>query len=278
MTIDSHQHFWVYDPGKHTWMDSRMESLRRNFLPSDLVPELEKNGIDGTVAVQASQSDEETIFLTEAASQNSFIRGVVGWTDLQSDSLPEKLDHYRGYEIIKGFRHVLHDEPDDDYMLRPGFLRGVKILRVYNYTYDILIYARHLENTVRFIDELPGVSLVIDHIGKPGIMKNEVREWETHMRQIASFPDVMCKLSGMVTEAKWNKWSYKEFVPYLDILFDCFGPERLMYGSDWPVCLLSASYDDVAGIIKRYIMKLDPKDMEKVMGGNAVKFYKLEIS
>ena len=276
LRLDSHQHFWQYNPEKHTWINNEMSVLKKDYLPEDLQGELAATNIDGTIAVQAEQSEDETAFLTRLADKNPIIKGVVGWTDLFSDYLPEKLDEYRKYPVIKGFRHVVHDEPDDDFMLQPGFIRGIKVLKVYHYTYDILIFARHIPNTIEFIENLPGVKLVIDHIGKPMIRNQEIKEWERGIREIAQCKDVYCKLSGMITEARWNSWNKEDIYPYMDVVFDAFGTERIMYGSDWPVCLLAGEYVKVHGLVNDYIALYYPETQDRIMGKNAMKFYNID--
>ncbi len=275
MNIDSHQHFWKYDPVHDGWIDDTMTVLRRDFLPKDLKPVLEQNQVDGCVAVQADQSEAETAFLLGLASEHDFIKGVVGWVDLQADDLDDKLVEYKKYPLLKGFRHVLQSEPDDAYMLRPTFVEGVKKLRKHGFTYDILIFPKHLPNAVSLVQQCDDQPLVLDHLAKPYIKKGLLDEWKKDMHLLAAHPHVLCKVSGMITEADWTTWTYEQLVPYLDVVFEAFGTERLLFGSDWPVCLLAGEYPKVKQILVRYMAGFSESEKDKVFGGNAVNFYGL---
>ncbi|MCR9016605.1 amidohydrolase family protein [Aquiflexum gelatinilyticum] len=277
MRIDSHQHFWKYDPMVHSWMDDSMKSIQRDFLPYDLKPILEETGFDGCIAVQASQTETENSFLLSFAHQNNFIKGIVGWVDLQSNNIIDRLDHYSQFQKIKGFRHILQDEPDIDFMLHPSFINGISKLNQYGFTYDILIYPDHLPNAFTLAKSFPNQLFVIDHLAKPKIKKQEIANWSKQIKKIAALENVFCKVSGMVTESDWNNWKEENFKPYLDIVLDAFGIERLMYGSDWPVCTLSSSYQNTLKIVREYFSKLSFSEQELFFGGNATSFYNLDV-
>jgi len=275
-TIDSHQHFWRFDPNRDTWITDEMHKIRRDFLPSDLHPILQANRIDGCIAVQADQSVDETDFLLDLANQNDFIKGVVGWIDLQSPSLEETLSQYKKYPKLKGFRHVLQGETDRALMLKPGFKRGVAALGKHNYTYDILIYPDQLGYTKDFVAAFPDQPFVLDHIAKPHIKHRYITdEWKDAIRAVAAFPNLYCKISGMVTEADWYDWKPEHFKVYIDTVVEAFGTGRILYGSDWPVCLVAASYDQVIGIVRDYFTQFSNDEQTAFFGGNAIKFYKL---
>ena len=273
--IDSHQHFWKYNPASHVWMNDEMTVLKKDFMPADLLPFLTNCSLSGCVAVQASQMEDENTFLLTLANQYDFIKGIVGWVDLRSDKVSERLSYYQQFTKIKGFRHVIHDEVDIDFMLHPSFLRGVGLLNEYGFTYDVLIYPQHLRNTMNFIRRFPHQPFVIDHIAKPLIRENKLNDWKRELREVASFDNVCCKISGLVTEARWNSWQKEDFTSYLDAVVEMFGTDRLMYGSDWPVCTLSATYEDVHGIAASYFSSFSQGEQRKIFGANATKFYGL---
>lgn len=275
MTIDAHQHFWHYNPVRDTWITPNMARIQRDFLPEDLEPVLEANGIEGCVAVQADQSEAETEFLLRQADAHEFVKGVVGWVDLRSDKLHDRLDYFSRYEKLKGFRHVVQAEADN-FLRQADFIRGVRQLPVFGFTYDILIYPSQLEAALYFVEQLPDVNFVLDHLAKPYVKSGELDAWAGAMRRLAAFPNVCCKLSGMVTEADWNSWTPDTFMPYLDVVFEAFGTDRLLYGSDWPVCLVAGEYGEVKDIVTRYLRDFSEHERAKVMGGNAVRFYQLE--
>jgi L-fuconolactonase len=253
MRIDSHQHFWRYHAVRDAWITEAMSVLRRDFLPEDLAPELNANGIDATVAVQADQSEDETNFLFRLAEREPFIAGVVGWVDLCAANLPERLQHFSQFEKLRGFRHIVQAEPDDRFLLRDDFCRGVSRLHEFGFTYDILIYAHQLPAAVEFVERFPDQPFVLDHLAKPPIASGEMDRWERHLRAIAANPNVYCKLSGLITEADWHNWNAELLAPYLEVTFDAFGADRLMFGSDWPVCLLAGSYDRVKRLIADFV-------------------------
>jgi L-fuconolactonase len=273
--IDSHQHFWKFDPVRDAWITDEMKAIRKDFLPDDLRPLLSEVNFDGCVAVQVDQSEEDTQFLIDLAKQNDFIKGVVGWVNLQADNVEERLDYYKSFKIVKGFRHILQGEQNRKFMLDSKFMRGVALLQKYNFTYDILIYADQLKYVKDFVSALPEQKFVIDHLAKPGIKYKNLDEWKREIYMAAENDNVYCKISGMVTEADWKKWTADDFTPYLDAVVDAFGTDRIMFGSDWPVCLVAASYSQVVTISAKYFSSFSKSEQEKFFGGNAIKFYNL---
>ncbi len=275
MRIDSHQHFWVYQPGEYDWIDDSMTSLRRDFLHADLKPELERTGFQGCVAVQARQTMEETRWLLELAAASPFILGVVGWVDLQSSEARSQLQTVAGNPKLVGVRHVVQTEPDDRFLLRPEFLRGISLLEEFDLAYDILIYTKHLPVAAEFVQRFPRQRFVLDHLAKPPIKSGALHPWTDGIQKLAAFPNVFCKLSGLVTEADWQHWKPADMKPYLDVAFESFGPERLMIGSDWPVCTVAASYTRVMDVVKDYLSRHPAHVQESILGGNAQRFWKL---
>jgi L-fuconolactonase len=274
--IDSHQHFWEYDPAEYPWIKSDWP-IRRSFLPEDLQPLLRKSGFDGCVAVQARQSLRESEWLLELAEKNPFIAAVVGWVDLRSPSVGQQLEQFKGRAKFVGVRHVVQDEPDDRFMLREDFLRGIGTLKQFDLAYDILIFPKQLPAAIELARRFPEQRFVLDHIAKPLIKDALVEPWAAQIRELATAQNVYCKLSGMVTEAPWRAWNTKDFQPYLDIVWEAFGPDRLMAGSDWPVCLLSGEYEGTMGLVQRYLDQFGALDRKKVLGANAVRFYRLRV-
>jgi L-fuconolactonase len=278
MKIDSHQHFWRYNPAEYGWINDRMPVLKRNFLPEDLQQELVKAGFSGSVAVQARQNEEETRWLLKLAEESDFIRGVVGWVDLRSPAvLRKQLDEFTKYGKFVGVRHVIHDEPDDHFMLREDFLGGLNLLKEYDLTYDLLLFPKHLKNAAKIAGLFPEQKFVLDHISKPLIRDRIFDPWKEDIINLAQHKNVWCKLSGMVTEAEWTGWKPEDFYPYLDVVCDAFGPDRLMTGSDWPVCLVAGTYKDVTGIIESFISEKNKESGEKILGANCAMFYNLKI-
>lgn len=273
--IDAHQHFWNYDPVRDAWINDQMPEMKRNFLPEDLQPLLAEHKIEGCVSVQANQSENETEFLLDLAEKNSFIFGVVGWLDLRGDTVLERLAHYRKFKKLKGFRHIVQAEADDRFMLRKDFLNGISLLKGFNFTYDILIYPKQFSSAIEFVRHFPQQKFVIDHLAKPDIKNKEIDSWKKHMREISQHENVYCKISGMTTETHWKDWRSEEFTPYLDVVFESFGVDRIMYGSDWPVCLLAARYEQQLKIILNYMQPLSYENQMKIMGKNAKDFYNL---
>ena len=278
MRIDSHQHFWKYNAVRHSWITDEMSVLKRDFMPENLEAELKANGIDATIAVQADQSEEETLFLLQLAGRNTAIAGVVGWIDLCSPGAAKRMKFFAQFEKLRGFRHLVQDEPDDRFLVRDDFVRGIACLRQFGFTYDILIYPEQLPAAVELLARFPEQRFVIDHIAKPEIKTKSRSGWAVLMQNIAAHPNVYCKLSGLVTEADWAHWKKEDFWPYLDIVFDAFGPGRLMFGSDWPVCLLAGSYQQVVEIIEEYLQDCQADIKEKIFGGNAAEFYRLKMA
>ena len=275
MTIDAHQHFWHYDPQRHAWIDDRMQALRRDFLPRDLAPILQRNGMDGCIAVQADQSEAETDFLLEQSRQYAFIKAVVGWIDLRSEAIRERLDHYQQYPKLKGFRHVVQDEPDPGFLLREDVRKGIEAVGEYGYTYDLLVFPKQLKAALQTVRALPQQQFVLDHIAKPAIAAGKLESWRTLIQELAALPNVYCKVSGLVTEARWADWQYEDFVPYLQVVTEAFGPDRLLFGSDWPVCLLAADYERMKAIVDRYTRDWSATERAGFFGGNASKAYRI---
>ena len=277
MHIDAHQHFWRYERREYGWIDDSMAALRRDFLPADLKPELERSGFQGCVAVQARQTLEETRWLLELAEHAPFILGVVGWVDLRSPRLRFELESFARHSKLVGVRHIVQGEPDDRFLLQPDFLRGIATLEEFDLAYDILIYPRHLPVATEFVARFPRQRLVLDHLAKPPIKSRAVDSWAREIQELASFPNLFCKVSGLVTEADWQSWKPEDMGPYLDVAFECFGPSRLMIGSDWPVCTVAAPYSQVMDVVKNYIDKYAAEERNAVLGGNAAKFWKLKL-
>lgn len=275
MRIDAHQHFWRYSSAEYDWIDDSMSSLRRDFLPHDLEPELKRAGFGRCIAVQARQTLDETSWLLRLADENPFIAGVIGWVDLRAQNVREQLAQLSRNPKLLGVRHVVQGEPDDRFLLRPEFLRGIGCLSEFDLTYDILIYPRHLPVAAEFVQHFPSQRFVLDHLAKPFIQKAVLQPWASDLRALAVHPNVFCKLSGMVTEADWNAWKPQHFAPYLETALECFGPDRLMIGSDWPVCTVAASYSQVMGLVMEFLARYPGEITDKILGGTAQKFWRL---
>lgn len=275
LKIDSHQHFWKFDPVRDAWIDGSMAVIQRDFMPDDLEPLLEKNGIDACVAVQVDQTEEDTTFLLDIANDHGFVKGVVGWVDLRSPEIAGRLDYYSQFKKLKGFRHILQGEADRALMLTPAFMNGIRALKKHDFTYDILIYPDQLKYVPEFVKTFPDQKFVIDHIAKPYIKAGKIDEWAEEMEVLKEFENVYCKVSGMVTEADWTGWKPADFTPYLDVVFDTFGTKRLMFGSDWPMCNLAGGYDKMAAIVKAYTAKLSADEQADTWGNTAINFYRL---
>jgi len=274
MRIDSHQHFWRYEPAQYPWIRSDWP-LRRNFLPKHLAPLLRGRALDGCVAVQARQSLEETRWLLGLASEHSFIKGIVGWVDLRSENLTEQLTAFANHPRFAGVRHVVQDEPDNNFLLRRKVVRGIGELRFFDLAYDLLIYPHQLPAAIQLVRKFPGQRFVLDHMAKPYIKRKGLWPWAAHIGELAQCSNVFCKVSGMVTEADWSRWKNADFTPYLDVIFEAFTPRRIMYGSDWPVCLLSAGYERVCDLVADYCQRLSSAEQDRVFGGTAAEFYHL---
>jgi len=275
MVIDSHQHFWKYDPVRYDWIDDSMKVLQKDFLPPKLGPILQKNKVDGCVAVQADQSEAETEFLLHLARENDFIKGVVGWVDLRADNVNARLAHFSEDKNLKGVRHIVQEEPDPEFMLRKDFQNGIGHLAQFGLTYDILVYPNQLAAAVLLTRAFPDQKFVLDHIAKPRISEGLENQWVHYIKELALNPNVSCKVSGMVTETKNFKWRQEDFSPFIEVVLDAFGWQRLLYGSDWPVCLLGGSYKEVLTIVTDYMDKLPEKEKAGIMGLNAINFYSL---
>lgn len=275
MHIDAHQHFWMYSPAEYEWIDDSMTALRRNFLPDDLDPELKHAGFGGSIAVQARQTLEETRWLLDLAASSPSILGVVGWVDLRSPDVLSHLKVLARNPKLVGVRHVVQGEPDDRFLVQPDFVRGISVLEEFDLAYDILIYTRHLPIAAEFVERFPRQRFVLDHLAKPPIKSGNFDSWARGISQLAAFPNVFCKLSGLVTEADWQHWTVEQIVPFLDVAFESFGPDRLMIGSDWPVCLVAASYARAVEVVKSYLGRKHPGYQARVLGGNALGFYQL---
>ncbi|MCB0559929.1 MAG: amidohydrolase family protein [Lewinellaceae bacterium] len=275
MTIDAHQHFWRYNSSAYAWINEELNLLQRDFMPPGLEILFRQNGIDGCVAVEARGSELENSFLLELAREFHFIKGVVGWLDLRAGQLSTRLDYYRQFPAIKGFRYNVQMEEDVNFLLRPKWLTGMQVLASFDFTFDLLVFPHQLGAALELAKRFPNQQFVIDHLAKPYIKDGFFDGWAVLMKAMAVLPNVWCKVSGMVTEANWSGWKYEDFVPYLSHLFECFGPGRLMFGSDWPVCLLAAEYGQVKGILERFMEPLSEEAKQKVWADNAIEFYQL---
>jgi L-fuconolactonase len=275
MHIDAHQHFWIYHPAEYDWIDDSMSALRRDFLPADLMSELDRSDFQGSVAVQARQTIEETRWLLGLAERSPWILGVVGWADLRSPDIRSQLKVLARNPKLVGVRHIVQSEPEDRFLLQPEFLRGIATLEEFDLAYDILIYTKHLSVAAEFVERFPRQRFVLDHLAKPPIKSGQVDSWANGIRRLAEFPNMFCKLSGLVTEADWQHWQPEQFVPFLDVAFESFGPDRLMIGSDWPVCLVAASYQRASEVVKTYLQAKSVECRKAVLGGNAQRFWRL---
>jgi L-fuconolactonase len=275
MKIDTHQHFWKYNDRDYVWMGPGMDKLRKDHLPTDLLPIIDAAGISATVAVQARQSIEESTWLLQLADKYSFIRAVVGWVDLNSKRVAEQLEQFAQHPKFRGVRHVVHDEPDDKFMLRQSFLNGLSQLKRFGLTYDLLLFPRHLPIACDVVKRFPNQLFVLDHIAKPPVRPKEMEPWASDLKRLAEFDNVFCKISGLVTEAKWNSWEAKNFEPYLDVVLNAFSPHRLMIGSDWPVCTLAADYSSVIKLEADYISRLSSAEQHAILEKNPTEFYSI---
>ncbi len=275
MRIDAHQHFWRYDPVRFPWIGERMQVLKRDYLPSDLEPLLRAAGVDGTIAVQAEHAVAETEWLLELAERHPFVRGVVGFVDLCAPDAGEALARLAQRPKLVGVRHIVHDEPDDDFLLRPDFRNGIARLAEHALVYDLLLFPKHLPRAVRLVEQFPEQPFVLDHIAKPFIRDGARDPWREDLRQLAALPNVSCKLSGLVTEARWRDWRPEDIHPYLDVVLEAFGAERLLIGSDWPVCTLAADYARTLGVVVDWSTRLPPEARAALLGGNALRVYGL---
>ncbi len=274
MRIDSHQHFWKYDPAHYAWINDRMAAIRRDFLPEHLAEEITRAGIDGSIAVQAAGAGE-TEWLLDLAKEWDFIRGVVGWVPLIDADAEDRIARLAGNPKLRGLRHVLQDEPDPNYMLREDFNGGIRKLREFGLAYDILIFERHLPQTIEFVDRHPNQVFVLDHIAKPRIRTGEISPWRENIQQLAERRNLYCKISGMVTEADWDAWTPEQLRPYIDVVLEAFGAQRVMFGSDWPVCLVASTYPKWVMLMEETLKELSIDEQERIWGGSAIEAYRL---
>ena len=274
MIIDSHQHFWKYNPIRDAWIDDSMSVIRKDFLPKDLESVLQKNEVDGCIAVQADQSEEETNFLLECAMENEFVKGVVGWVDLTDEQVETRLAHFASNPLFKGVRHIVQAEKED-YLLRKDVQNGISKLAEHNLTFDILVFPHQLAAAIQMVEKFPKQQFILDHIAKPNISAPMDKEWKENISALSKFENVSCKISGMVTETENFIFNDSDFNPFLDVVFESFGSHRLMYGSDWPVCLLAADYNKVFTIIHDYLERHLSSSKDQVLGINAVNIYNL---
>lgn len=273
MRIDAHQHFWIYDPQRDAWITDDMKMIQRDFMPNDLAPLLRESNLDGVVAVQASQSHQETQFLVDLSTVYAMIKAVVGWVDLASDEIESHLVYFSRFPVIKGFRHIVEAEADADFLMRDPIQRGIKALTKYGYTYDLLVRPRHFESTLACVSANPEQQFVLDHMAKPNIKDGGFNEWSSFITDLASFPNVACKISGLATEADWQHWKLEDFAPYIDHGIASFGRDRIMFGSDWPVCLLAANYSDNLEIMSSWLFSFTDEEKKAFWGENARRIY-----
>ena len=273
--IDAHQHFWQVGRFDYPWMSSDLGVLYRDYLPHDLAPILKENGVAQTVLVQASNSVAESRWLLELADANSFIAGVIGWIDLMSADGEAQLNELSAHPKFKGVRHLVESEPEDDWLIKPAVLSGLRRLATYGLSYDLLVHTRHLPHVPEVAENCRELRLVIDHLAKPPIAQNEIKEWARALKPVADYQNIHCKLSGLVTEANWSSWQTNDLRPFVDCVLELFGPERMMFGSDYPVCLLAASYDRVLDAFQELLKYLSDSDRDKIFSKNAAAFYRL---
>lgn len=275
MIIDTHHHFWNYTPVDFGWLNDEMSAIKRNFLPADLKKTISNTEVSGVVSVQARQCMEETDWLLKIAAENDFIKGIVGWVPLVSKSIHSILEKYSSDTLLKGVRHVVQVEPDPDFILGVDFNKGIRLLNYFNLVYDILIFEHQLPNTIRFVEQHPNQVFVLDHIAKPKIKENEIYNWQKNIQELSNHENVYCKISGMVTEASFKEWTVEQLQPYFDVVLETFSPERLMFGSDWPVCLVATSYSKWIEIIKSQVMQLSKHEQHMIFYENATRVYHL---
>ena len=277
MKIDSHQHFWIYHEKEYPWINDQMGKLKKDFIPSDFHENLIRLGFSGSVVIQARQTVDETRWLLSLSRQYEFIKGVVGWVDLQSEKIEENLIEFAGEHKFVGVRHAIQDETDVNFMLKKEFIRGISYLQDYGLTYDLLIYPEHLKKARQLVRRFPELKFVVDHMAKPKVKEGKLKPWESDLKQLAQHENVYCKLSGMVTEADWENWNPSHFRPYMDVVMESFGPDRIMIGSDWPVCLLAGNYQSVIQVVTDYIEQCSENEQQKILGGSCISFYSLLI-
>jgi L-fuconolactonase len=277
ITVDAHQHFWDLERFQYPWMSEEMVALRRNYLPADLRPMLDRGGIDRTVFVQAKHSTDEIDWALGLAKEHPWIAGVVGWLDLQSPRLEEQIERYAGNPKFVGARHIVHDEADEEWLLRDDVIRGLQLLAKNDLPYDLLLRPPHLKHIPELARRVPGLQMVVDHLAKPLIQTGGLEPWRTDLAAVARIPGMHCKISGMVNEADIKHWRAADFAPYVDTALEFFGPDRLMFGSDWPVCRLAGEYSEVLALAHSTLARLSATEHAAVFGGNAIQFYGLPI-
>jgi L-fuconolactonase len=275
MILDAHQHFWqLTQPFNYGWLRAPQHApINRDFLPTDLLPLIQKAGVERTIFVQTQHDVAENRWVLKFAEQHDWIAGVVGWVDLASPACEDQLLEFKSHPKFVGVRHITQDEPDDDFIIRPAVVRGLKVLEKHQLPFDLLFYVKHLRHAVTLAKELPNLPMVIDHLAKPRIKDQSLADWLPHLQAAAKFPNVYCKLSGMVTEADWQHWQPADLKPYVDAALESFGPERLMFGSDWPVCELAGSYLQVVESLRELLAKISAAEQAKIWGETAAKFY-----
>jgi len=276
MRIDTHQHYWRYNAADYGWIDDAKAVLKRDYTPADVRPLMAAAGFDAAIAVQARQTADETAALLAFADAHPFVAGVVGWVDLQADDAAEQLAAVASHPKLVGVRHIVQDEEDDRFLLRPAFCRGIALLAEFDLAYDVLVYPRHLPIVAEFLARFPSQRFVLDHLAKPDIRRGRLHEWARGLEEVAAAPNLMAKISGLVTEASWSEWTPDDLGPYLDVALDLFGPERLMVGSDWPVCTLAGPYERVMGVFSHYLAGRPEPARTAMFGGNARRFWKLD--
>lgn len=276
MRIDSHQHFWKYKPQTYNWIDERMQKIRMDYMPADLEPLLHKHRMDGTVAVQALALESDTDFLLDLANTNPCVKKVVGWVDVRAADLSKKIEQWDGQKKLAGFRHISQSEPPKQ-LYDPHLKKGLGLLFEKGYTYDVLVFPEHLQGVYDLTRNFPEQKFVLNHLAKPRIKNREMESWKKDIQRLGKFPNFYCKVSGMVTEADWDGWKQEDFKPYMDVVLETFGPNRIMYGSDWPVALVAASYTQVIDIVESYIDKLTQSEQQKIMGGASAEFYGIDM-
>jgi L-fuconolactonase len=275
MRIDAHQHFWNHDPIKHFWINDDMKVIKRDFSPGDLAPLLKESKFDGTIAVQADETMAETTFLLDLARKNDYIKAVVGWVDLRKEAVEEDLLMLKSQQKLAGFRCIMQGTEDEAYLKNSVFLKNVSRLTQFDFTYDLLVFHNQMESLVRFTDKLQDNRLILDHIGKPDIKNKQIKQWKEQLRILSSNPNIYCKLSGMLTEADHQRWTYDDIMPYMETAAEYFGVDRLCFGSDWPVCLLAGSFKQVHDVVDRFVEQLNTTEREKIFGTNTAAFYKI---
>jgi len=272
--IDSHQHFWQYDATRHSWIDDSMAIIRKDFLPANLLPVLQQSNVAGCVAVQADETEAETDFLLSLANEIACIKGVVGWVELTAKNVPERLAYYKQFSSIKGFRYILQGL-DPSFMLQQNFIDGIAALQEFSFTYDLLIFPKHLPAALQLVKKFPQQKFVIDHIAKPYIKAGLIDDWERDIKAIAQHDNVWCKISGMATEADHQLWQPIHLMPYIDTVVQAFGTKRIMYGSDWPVCLIAGSYQKIIQVVENYFADFSTTEQTDIFSNNATTFYQL---